>query len=193
MCMAVGNVSWGDWLLLTSSFGWIGFFEPISPPRIWIARLEMTSLAFMLVWVPLPVCQITSGKFSSSFPSMTSSAAWMMAFALSGGRAPPSPLTIAAAFLRIPKARISSRGKRSRSPPIAKWWSERSVWAPQYRSAGTSIFPIESDSVRVFFFSAMSLTGAGIGEAGLAPTGHQVRLDEVPVHAGDELHADGLG
>ena len=27
-----------------------------------MARLEMTSLAFMLVWVPLPVCQICSGK-----------------------------------------------------------------------------------------------------------------------------------
>ena len=62
MCMAVGKVSLEDWLRLTSSFGWIGFFEPSSPPRISIARLAMTSLAFMLVCVPLPVCQTTSGK-----------------------------------------------------------------------------------------------------------------------------------
>ena len=39
---------------LTSSFGWIGFFEPSSPPASSMARLAMTSLAFMLVWVPLP-------------------------------------------------------------------------------------------------------------------------------------------
>jgi hypothetical protein len=38
----------------------------------------MTSLAFMFVWVPLPVCQTLSGKWSSSRPSMTSSAAAMI-------------------------------------------------------------------------------------------------------------------
>jgi hypothetical protein len=27
------------------------------PPAISMARLEMTSLTFMLVWVPEPVCQ----------------------------------------------------------------------------------------------------------------------------------------
>ena len=35
----------------------------------------MTSFAFMFVCVPLPVCQTNSGKWSSSLPSMTSSAA----------------------------------------------------------------------------------------------------------------------
>ena len=117
--MAVGKVSLEDWLRLTSSLGWTGFFEPSSPPRISIARLAMTSLAFMLVCVPLPVCQTTSGKWSSSLPSMTSSAAWMIAFAFSPASAPRSRLTIAAAFLRMPKARMISRGKRS--PPILKW------------------------------------------------------------------------
>jgi hypothetical protein len=33
--------------------------------------LAMTSLAFMLLCVPLPVCQMTRGKWSSSFPSAT--------------------------------------------------------------------------------------------------------------------------
>ncbi len=38
----------------------------------------------------------------------------------------------AAAFLRIPMARTTSSGMRSESAsPIAKWCSERSVWAPQ--------------------------------------------------------------
>ena len=51
MCIAEGKVSLEDWLRLTSSFGWTGFFEPSSPPRISIARLAMTSLAFMFVSV----------------------------------------------------------------------------------------------------------------------------------------------
>jgi hypothetical protein len=54
---------------------------------------------------------------------------------------------LAAAFLRIAMPRITASGMRS--PPIEKWCSERWVWAPQYRSAGTSIGPMLSDSVRV--------------------------------------------
>ena len=59
MCMAVGKVSFDDWPRLTWSLGWTGFFEPTVPPSISIARLEITSLAFMLDWVPEPVCQTT--------------------------------------------------------------------------------------------------------------------------------------
>ena len=55
-------MSFDDWLILTWSLGWTGFFEPITPPSISIARLEITSLAFMLDCVPEPVCQTTSGK-----------------------------------------------------------------------------------------------------------------------------------
>src|SRR3546814_3795654 len=36
-----------------------------------------------------------------------------------------------------------------RSPPIGKFSSERCVWAPQYRSAGTSTAPRVPVSVRV--------------------------------------------
>ncbi len=75
MYIAVGNVSFDDCDMLTSSFGWTGFLLPMTPPAISIARFEMTSLAFMLVCVPLPVCQTRSGKWSSSFPSITSSQA----------------------------------------------------------------------------------------------------------------------
>ncbi len=113
----------------------------------------MTSLTFMFVWVPLPVCQTTSGKCSSSLPAITSSAAWTMARTFSAA-SPSSALTTAQAFLRMPNARINSRGKRS--SPILKCSSERWVCAPQYRSAGTSTLPMVSDSVRVF---VLSVTG----------------------------------
>ena len=62
MCIAVGKVSLDDWPMLQWSLGWTGFLEPISPPRISMARFETTSLAFMFDWVPEPVCQTTSGK-----------------------------------------------------------------------------------------------------------------------------------
>ena len=56
MCIAAGNVSFDDWDMFTSSLGWIGFLEPSSPPAISMARLEMTSFAFMFDCVPEPVC-----------------------------------------------------------------------------------------------------------------------------------------
>ena len=93
-----------------------------------MARLEMTSLTFMLLWVPLPVCQTRRGKWSSSLPEITSSAAATIRSAFSDGKRPSSRLTRAAAFLRTPKARITGRGITS--SPMAKWISERAVCAP---------------------------------------------------------------
>ncbi len=78
MFIAVGKVSFDDCDMFTSSFGCTGFFEPRTPPAMAMARFEMTSFAFMLLCVPLPVCQMRSGKWSSSLPAMTSSAAWEM-------------------------------------------------------------------------------------------------------------------
>ena len=123
--MAVGKVSLDDWDMLTSSLGWTGVFEPITPPASSMARLEMTSLAFMLVWVPLPVCQTLSGKWSSSLPAETSRAAATISSAFSGESLPRSALTRADASLRMPKARISGAGMWS--SPIGKWSSERAV------------------------------------------------------------------
>ena len=59
------------WLLLTWSLGWTGFLDPISPPISSMARLLITSLTFMLDWVPEPVCHTTSGKLSFNFPDIT--------------------------------------------------------------------------------------------------------------------------
>ena len=78
MCMAAGNVSFEDCDMFTSSFGWTGFLLPITPPAISIARFEITSLTFMFVCVPLPVCQMRKGKCALSLPEMTSSAACTM-------------------------------------------------------------------------------------------------------------------
>ncbi len=60
----------------------------MTPPSISMARFEMTSFAFMLVWVPEPVCQTTRGKWSSSLPAATSLAAAIMASAMSAGILP---------------------------------------------------------------------------------------------------------
>ena len=126
MCMAVGKVSLEDWDMLISSLGWSSFSPAISLPR-----LAMTSLAFMLDCVPLPVCHTTSGKWSLSLPAITSSQAAQMALTrLSSMR---SGLTLwlarAAAFLRMPKAWVISRGMTS--VPILKFSWLRCVCAAQ--------------------------------------------------------------
>src|SRR5262249_30530801 len=42
-------------------------------PAIWQQRLEITSLTFMLNWVPLPVIQTCNGNMSWCFPARISS------------------------------------------------------------------------------------------------------------------------
>src|SRR2546423_985267 len=98
----------------------MGFLLPMTPPAISMARLEMTSLTFMLVCVPLPVCQTRKGKWSLSFPAMTSSAARTMRLHFSCDCLPRSWLTSAAAFLRMPKARMSSGGMVSLPPELIR-------------------------------------------------------------------------
>ena len=63
MYMAVGKVSFEDWPRLHVVVRMDRVLRRRSfPPSISIARLAITSLAFMLDWVPEPVCQTTSGK-----------------------------------------------------------------------------------------------------------------------------------
>ena len=62
MCMAVGKVSLDDWPMLTWSLGWTGVLLPSVAADQLDARLLITSLTFMLDWVPEPVCQTYSGK-----------------------------------------------------------------------------------------------------------------------------------
>ena len=112
-CIAVGKVSFDDCDMFTWSLGWIGALLPRSPPASSMARFEITSLTFMFVWVPLPVCQTYSGNSSSCSPSMISSAAWTMSFASSAGSLPRSWLVSAAAFLRMAMPRMTAFGMRS--------------------------------------------------------------------------------
>ena len=154
--MAVGKASFVDCDLFTWSFGWIGVLLPSSPRCISMARLAMTSLVFILVWVPLPVCQTTSGKWSSRSPLITSCVASKIVFALSLSSKPNSAFTFATDCFTIPSAQIISLGNRS--PPILKFSNDRCVCAPQYLSAGTSISPILSFSILVLMtFSLLNL------------------------------------
>ena len=125
MLIAPGNVSLEDCDMLTWSLGWMGFLEPISPPVISIPRLEMTSFTFMLVWVPEPVCQTTSGKWSSRVPSMTSCAAALIVLDRLASSLPSASFTSAEAYFTMPNPRMSGRGMRS--VPILKFSSERCV------------------------------------------------------------------
>ena len=116
--IAVGKTSLEDWPRFTSSLGWTRRPSPRGPPRISLARLASTSFAFMLVWVPLPVCQTMSGNSRSCWPASTSSAAATMAWPFFGSSFFRSMFTSAAAFLTRASAWMSARGMRS--PEILK-------------------------------------------------------------------------
>ena len=64
MYMVDGNVSFDDCAMLTWSFGCTGVLLPTGVPASWQQRLEITSLTFMLNWVPLPVIQTCKGNIS---------------------------------------------------------------------------------------------------------------------------------
>jgi hypothetical protein len=109
--------------------GWIGALAPRLPPSISLARLAITSLTFMLVWVPEPVCHTDSGNSSSHLPSMISCAARMIALARPASSEPSSRLACAAANLTMASAWTTASGIRS--VPMRKLLRERSVCAPQ--------------------------------------------------------------
>ncbi len=114
--------------MFTWSFGCISLFSPFFTPRISFARLAITSLAFMLVEVPEPVWNTSSTKWSSSFPSITSFAAFVIELPSLLFRRPSSMLAWAAASLIIPKALINVLGLRI--PLIGKFSIALAVWAP---------------------------------------------------------------
>ncbi|MNC34655.1 hypothetical protein D3C75_830980 [compost metagenome] len=144
--MALGKTSLLDWLLFTSSLGCTSRASPRAPPSSSLARFASTSLRFMLVWVPEPVCQTIRGNSASCRPHNTSSAAAMMAWALRAGSSPRAWFTLAQADLMRARAWMISMGWRS--PEILKCCRERWVWAPHSRAAGTSISPKLSCSIR---------------------------------------------
>ena len=139
ICIAVGKVSFEDWLLLQWSFGWTGDFDPKMPPKIWIALFEITSLAFIFVCVPEPVCHITNGKCSFNFPSATSFEACIIALPIFLSIIPSSKFVFAEQNFIIPNALTKMSGIVSF--PILKFFKERWVCAPQSILSKTFIDP----------------------------------------------------
>ena len=144
MCIAVGKVSFDDCDRLTWSFGWIGVFEPSSPPSSSIARFAMTSFDVHVglrararlpdvereVVVERARRHLVRRRHDGSSPE---------------GRIEEAELHVdlRGSLLEGSPSRGSPRvGIRSASgQPIEKWWSERWVCAPQYRLASTSMGP----------------------------------------------------
>ena len=126
--------------MLTWSFGCT------ARPRRALARRAITSLAFMLVLVPEPVWNTSTGKCASWRPSATSAAAATMAAATSASSRPSSALAVAAALLISASARMNPRGIGR--PLIGKFSTARCVWAPHSAQAGTFSSPMLSRSMR---------------------------------------------
>src|SRR5262247_84827 len=73
MHIAEGKESFDDCAMLTWALGWTGAWLPSGVPAIWEQRLEITSLTFMLNWVPLPVIQTCKVNLSWCWPARISS------------------------------------------------------------------------------------------------------------------------
>ena len=95
-CRAEGITSLLLWPKFTWSFGCTLRFDARD------ARRAITSFAFMLDEVPLPVWNTSIGNSASQRPSATSLAAFSIASASGGSRSPSSRLTRAAAALMRP-------------------------------------------------------------------------------------------
>ena len=107
-----------------------------------MARVAITSLAFMFELVPDPVWNTSTGNWASCAPAATSSAAAAIAAARSSASTPIRPLTRAAAALTSPSARICARSRPR--PEIGKFSTARCVCARHNASAGTRTSPMVS-------------------------------------------------
>ena len=141
ICIAVGITSLLDWQRFTWSFGWILTFPLINL----LAKVDMTSFAFILEEVPDPVWKISTMNSSSCLPSITSCDAFIILFDIFLGINFKSPLTLAAEYLIIPSASIN--GLLNLKSLIGKFWTALAVWAAYSAFFGTFIVPIESDSI----------------------------------------------
>src|SRR5262245_1171736 len=139
-CSAVGITSLLDWPKFTWSLGWTG------SPLAFEASRAMTSFAFMLEEVPLPVWNTSIGNWSSHFPSATSSADFSMASASFGSTSLSPRFTRAAAALMSPS--VCTNGAGSGRPEMGKFSTARWVCGPHSAAAGTFISPRLSFSVR---------------------------------------------
>lgn len=116
----------------------------------------------MLVWVPDPVWKTTRGKWRSSLPAMTSSAAFAMFVPMDSSSLPVCTLYKAQHFLTVAMALTMASGILDSGPPMGKFSNERCVCAPHNVAAGTCNSPIESLSVRAGRCAAQSSV-VGVG------------------------------
>jgi hypothetical protein len=96
LCWTTGRASSWGMLQSSDSGSQSTHMAPVQAHCQQSAHLfAMTSFAFMLLCVPLPVCQITRGKWLSSFPAATSVAAFTTASPIFGSNTPWAMLTCA--------------------------------------------------------------------------------------------------
>ena len=121
----VGNTSLLDCEALTWSLGCT------SAPRCLVASVASTSSMFMLLEVPDPVWNTSTGNSASKLPSgapaTTSSAAAAIASATGRSSTPRSAFTCAAAFFTLASATTWARS--SPVPLMGKFSTARCVWA----------------------------------------------------------------
>ena len=118
----------------------------------------MTSLAFMLVEVPDPVWNTSTGNWSSWSPAATASAAAAMRSARSSSRSPSSALTAAAAALMRANQWMTATG--TGSPDTGKFSTALAVSAPHRAPVGGS--PVMSPTLPGGWWA--SAAGADPGE-----------------------------
>ena len=111
-----------------------------------MARLAMTSLAFMLVEVPDPVWKISTGNSRSSLPSTTSVAAATMACAI--GDSSLTPFQVHERRRALHPAEGVDHLRGIGRPLMGKFSTARWVCAPHSACEGTFTSPMESFSIR---------------------------------------------
>ena len=151
--IAVGITSFEDWHLLTWSFGWTRRPPPSAIRRevgddLVHVRVRRRSRAG-LVDVDRELVVVARRR-------ATSAAAAAIAPRRPASSRPSSAFVSAAASLDSARARMNGRGNRW--PEIGKLRTARWVEAPYSASAGTSISPIESRSIRVAASPAIVMT-----------------------------------
>ncbi len=102
MFMAEGKLSFDDCDMFTWSFGCTGVLLPSAVPASWQHRFEITSLTFMLNWVPEPVIQTCSGNMSRCCPARISSQTLVIRPDTLSSRRLAVWFTVAADRFRIP-------------------------------------------------------------------------------------------
>ena len=112
MCIAVGNVSFDDWPRLTWSFGWTGFLLPIVAAgqldravRDHLVRVHVRLRA--AAGLPDEQGKVIVERAVDHLVGRARRSARRSGC----GSVPSSPLVSAAAFFRMPSARISGRGE----------------------------------------------------------------------------------